>query len=395
MSEKFGLNIIAIDNADMPNMIKKQVLAGTDDYHISTARIQSLTGVIQSGYLCNLYNIPNIDLTKPWYDQACITDATLYNTLFYVTSSMLILDDDSTGAIVFNKKLITDFGLDNPYDLVLNGTWTLDKLSEMAEVTASDLDGDGEATLADRFGLFWQRDSIISFLHAGNCRIVTLDGEGNPEFTLMNDRTIALMETLDALVSRKDIVVNFHNYESKFADIYAEESKLFSQNQALFMWVRMRVVANLRNMESDFGIIPVTKFDETQEHYYSTVNKYTAATVCIPNSPALDLEMAGLVVEAMSGEGYYGLHEAYYDINLGQKIARDPESTEMLDIIMSSRVYDTGEIYDIGTVATDMYYLTQKDSLEFASFIAKKEKAAEKQLSTFIKNMSELSETFK
>ena len=156
----------------MPNMIKKQVLAGTDDYHISTARIQSLTGVIQSGYLCNLYNIPNIDLTKPWYDQACITDATLYNTLFYVTSSMLILDDDSTGAIVFNKKLITDFGLDNPYDLVLNGTWTLDKLSEMAEVTASDLDGDGEATLADRFGLFWQRDSIISFLTCGklsNC----------------------------------------------------------------------------------------------------------------------------------------------------------------------------------------------------------------------------------
>ena len=187
----------------------------------------------------------------------------------------------------------------------------------------------------------------------------------------MNDRTLTLMETLDTLVSRKDIVVNFHNYESKFADIYAEECKLFSQNQALFMWVRMRVVANLRNMESDFGIIPVTKFDETQEHYYSTVNKYTAATVCIPNSTALDLEMAGFVVEAMSGEGYYGLHEAYYDINLGQKIARDPESTEMLDIIMNSRVYDTGEIYDIGTVATDMYYLTQKDSLEFASFIAK------------------------
>ena len=34
------------------------------------------------------------------------------------------------------------------------------------------------------------------------------------------------------------------------------------------MWLRMRVAQNLRDMEADFGIIPVPKYDEAQQQYY-------------------------------------------------------------------------------------------------------------------------------
>ncbi len=44
---------------------------------------------------------------------------------------MVILDDDSTGAMVFNKQLIGDYSLDMPYDLVAEGTWTLDRMGLM------------------------------------------------------------------------------------------------------------------------------------------------------------------------------------------------------------------------------------------------------------------------
>ena len=135
---------------DMAKSIQQQASAGTGDYHISTARINSLTATVTGGYLRNLYDVPYMDLTQPWYDANCIEDASLYDMLFYVTGSMIILDDDSTGAIVFNKQLINDFNLESPYKFVQKGTWTLDKFAEYAQTVASDLNGNGKVDLERR-----------------------------------------------------------------------------------------------------------------------------------------------------------------------------------------------------------------------------------------------------
>lgn len=397
VEDKLGVKINVIDVNDMPTAIRSQSTAGTSDYHISTARIQSLPSTVLGGYLLNLYDIPSMDLTKPWYDAKCIEDASLYNMLFYITGSMIILDDDSTGAIVFNKQLIQDFSLESPYDLVNEGTWTLDKFAEYADAVDNDENGNGTVDLEnDRFGILWQRDAIISFLHAGGCRIININEEGEPEFSLNTERTINLMDKLDSFMFKPQVVQNMHNYSSQYPDIYAAECNVFKDNRALFMWVRMRVVENLRDMEADFGIIPVPKYSEEQSDYYSTINKYTAATVCIPNDASLNLDMIGAVIELMSAEGHYGLREAYYEKNLGTKISRDPESTKMLDIIMENRVYDMGEIYGIGGLSDKLYNLSLGSEIGIATVIAKNQKSMNVQLERgFIKPMKELAEKLK
>lgn len=395
VSDKLNVALNVIEVSDMPGAIKKQSTAGTDDYHISTARIQSLTSTATGGYLLNLYNVNHMDLDMPWYDKNCIADASYYGLLYYVTGSMIILDDDSTGAICFNKQLITDFGLGNLYTAVLEGKWTLDMLAEYADAVDMDLNGNGEVDIdEDRFGILWQRDAIISFLHAGGCRIVEKGDDGEPYFSLNTERTVNLMDKIDSFMFDPRVVQNMHNYSNIYPDIYEGEANIFKDNKALFMWVRMRVAENLRDMEADFGIIPVPKFDEAQSDYYSTVNKYTAATVCIPNSGGIDVDLAGAVIEAMSAEGHYGLREAYYENNLGKKIARDPESTEMLDIIMGNRVYDTGEIYNIGSISDKLYSLSSgKTGIGIATVIKQNEKVVSKSLEkSFVNAMKDLAE---
>lgn len=390
-----SLNVIEV--ADMPTAIREQATAGTGDYHISTARIQSLPGTVTGGYLQNLYKIPNMDLTQPWYDAKCIEDASIYDVLFYVTGSMIILDDDSTGAIVFNKQMVTDFNLESLYNFVLEGTWTLDQFAEYADLVDNDENGNGTVELEqDRFGILWQRDAIISFLHAGGSRIVSKNAEGEPEFALNTENTINLMDKLDTFMFNPSVVQNMHNYSSVYPDIYAAECEVFKANRALFMWVRMRVVENLRDMEADFGIIPVPKLTVEQQNYYSTVNKYTAASICIPNDASLNLGLIGSVIELMSAEGHYGLREAYYEKNLGTKIARDPESTEMLDIIMENRVYDTGEIYDIGGLSGKLYELSSGTQIGISTVIAQNQKMMKTMIDRgFAKPMRELAEKMK
>ena len=395
VEDRLNVHLNVVEVGHMPSAITQQVQAGTADYNISTCRIAAVAPVVLDGYLIDLHDMPRIDLSKPWYDQKCIDEATFYGLLYYVTGDMLILDDDSTGAMVFNKQLITDYNLDMPYDLVQEGTWTMDKMGEMGRTVASDVNGNGTVELQeDRFGILWQRDAIISFMHGCEVRIVEKDAEGEPVFVIGSERAVNTFDKIDAIFFDPAVVQNIHNYEGKIpGDLYVTEANVFRENNALFMWLRMRVAENLRDMDADFGIIPVPKYDEQQKTYYSTINKHTAATVCIPNSSAFDWDVTGAVVELMSAEGHYDLREAYYDINLGTKVSRDPQSTEMLDLIFTNRVYDAGEIYSIGSIADAFYSASQGSSIGLATLLAKSEKLMNRMLEkNFVEKLKKLAE---
>ncbi|MDD4772507.1 MAG: hypothetical protein PHZ09_02750 [Eubacteriales bacterium] len=389
VEEKFDVIITGIENTDINVAVQKLVKAGTDDYHIVTPRIESIKSTVRNGYFVNLHNVEYMDLTKPWYDQMMIDNATILGQLYYVTGDMIILDDDSTSAMVFNKKMVTDYNMDLPYDLVFDNKWTFDKMNEMITAASKDLNGDGKADLEDQYGLLWQRDAIVSHLHAGGGRIVTIDSEGIPVLTLGDEKNYLILNKLFEIMYRDDVVINLHHLEGK-QDIYQLQTKMFSEDRALMMWIRMRVVETLRNMVTDFGIIPIPKYEEAQESFYHTVNRYTGAAVAIPNSGAFDPQTIGVIIEAMSGESKYTLLEAYYETNLGTKIARDPESTMMLDIIMQNRVYDTGELYDIGSLSWDLYTMTMTNNPDFGSFMAKRATNAEKAMDKFITDFEKL-----
>ncbi|MHB1154162.1 MAG: hypothetical protein ACYCWE_20525 [Eubacteriales bacterium] len=391
VEEKFDVVITGIENKDMNIAVQKQVKAGTDDFHITTPRIESIKTSVRGGYFVNLYNLEYVDLTKPWYDQMMINNATILDQLYYVTGDMIILDDDSTSAMVFNKKIVADYNMELPYDLVFNNKWTFDKMNEMITAAAKDLNGDGKADLEDQYGLLWQRDAIVSYLHAGGGRIVTINSEGLPELTLGEEKNYLILAKLFEIMYRDDVVINLHHLEGK-QDIYQLQTEMFSEDRALMMWIRMRVVETLRNMVTDFGIIPIPKFEETQDSFYHTVNRYTGAAVAIPNSGGFDPQIIGVIVEAMSAESRYSLLEAYYETNLGTKIARDPESTLMLDIIMQNRVYDTGELYDIGGLSWELYSMTMSDNADFGSFMAKRATTAETAMEKFIADFEKLAE---
>ena len=55
-------------------------------------------------------------------------------------------------AMYFNQRLVEDFNIENPYDIVDNGKWTLDKVAEIAAVTSQDIDGNGKYNLEDKLG---------------------------------------------------------------------------------------------------------------------------------------------------------------------------------------------------------------------------------------------------
>jgi len=286
------------------------------------------------------------------------------------------MDYDSTSALVFNKRLLADFSLDDPYQMVRAGSWTLGKLQEMARAVAADLNGDGAMDDNDRYGLLYQRDSLTSFLTGSGEFIATKDNDDIPVLTINNPKALEVLNSLYDFLYDENFCFHVMRYfESRGLDWTNGMTAMFQNNQALFMWIRMADVQNLRAMDTDFGILPIPKWNDAQANYLHNVNPWVGTATVVPQS-AGNIEVSSAVLDTLASVSRHMLIPAYYDIQLSTQIARDEESEEMLDIIFSNRRYDIGDIYDFGAFGNDIIFMTMTYRRDIVTVIERLEPRA-------------------
>ena len=381
---KYNISIAwtEVENPKVETMVNQSVKAGDDIYDIVAPHLTQFPPTAQSGYYVDFFSVPYLDLKKPWWDQGTIRDLSIINKLFILQGALLVLDNDAMEAMIFNKELLKEHALDDPYAIVKAGEWTFDKLLEMSRGVARDLNGDGKMYIKDdRFGCITQADSNVSFFVSGGEKICSKDENDYPIVTFGSERGYRVTDKISELMLDEDNVVHLHRYEGKFP-IYDEQVKMMEENRALFSWIRMRIVERLRGMEMDFGILPLPKLEKAQEKYVTNMNPHTGAGISIP-VVASDLDRTGMILEDLCAESLYTLQPAYYDINLKGKYARDEESQDMLDIILNNTAHDIGYVYNFGGFGMDaMLRNAQNKKADYASpfekALGKMEKAIEK-----------------
>jgi len=165
----------------------------------------------------------------------------------------------------------------------------------------------------------------------------------------------------------KNVSLRADDWYGKGFDVWLEGMDAsFTANRILFFDTNMANVQTYRNMETDFGIIPPPKRDETQKEYISNLTVMWTNSLCIPTTVS-DFERTGIITGALAAESLYTVIPAYYDIQLKTKIARDEESSEMLDMIFAGRKYDLGMIYNWGGVSSKFSDAMQRNSPNIVS----------------------------
>ena len=395
VEEKYNFTVSeipAINNFD--TILPKAVKSGDDTYDIVCPGYKdSLAIHAQSGMFLDFFGIEYIDFSKPWWDQNAPEQLKICGKLYATFSDMLVLHKDATEAMIFNKQLVADLGLEIPYTLVREGNWTMDKLLEFAKAGKKDLDGDAAMTTDDQFGLVAQLDSITSWVHGCGMAFGGKDNDDYPTDNFPeNQKLYSVIEKTFELMYDEG-TIDLHHYENKFP-IYDYQRNMFSENRGLVSWIRMRIVETLRSMETDFGILPLPKYDKEQSKYYSYINPYTANSISIPKSCS-DPDRAGFILEALSAESRYTVQPAFYDTNLKGKYSRDNDSEEMLDIIFSNEntIFDVMEIYGFGNFVREYIDLFRKQSpSEYMSLYEKRQENIEKAILKCIGNFTSLSD---
>ena len=348
IEEQFNINIVELlhNRDDLQTPVRRAILAGDHSYDLIAGNIRSLGMLSHEGFLHNLRDVPHIDLDKPWYCQNAIADLSIANRVHYVVTELQISAKDATWAILFNKRLHNDLGLDDPYQLVRDGRWTMDRMFEMATTASVDLNGDGVMDEDDQWGMLGETFNIYALMRGSGTRLIRKDDNDLPYYAGFTSRDINIFYRAADFLG--DPTRSLLSHQLRDSSVFGFNS-MFATNRVLFFFTSLSRVTWHRGMETDFGILPIPKFDEAQEYYSHVVTVWIGSGVGIPtNLHGADLERSAIILEALSAESMYTLTPAYFDIQLHTQLLRDEESAEMLDIIFANRTYSLAQLHDWG-----------------------------------------------
>ena len=348
--------------------IYNEYMAGTSNYDAAMIGTSDVATLAYNGLLWDLASLKYIDLTKDYWDQKANEDLAIAGRMFYTTGDISIVDNIYTHALIFNKTLISDYGLDNPYDLVNNNEWTLEKFGSLVKQIGEDVDQNGIYNEKDRYGLLTWNDPMAAVLASSGEKIASVNESGTIELTFYNERVVNLYDRFCDIVFDQAHAYNYQ-YDNQTGKGTATSSwdtnrdAIFNENRAAFYFSALSVVERHRDSEVDFGILPYPKLDSTQEDFGHSVSGFHSSFLCVPLM-AQNPTRSSAVLELLAYYGKEYLTPAYYEKTLYGQYVRDEESTDMLDIIFATHVYDIGQYYAIGTYSSQLTSLfTTRNSI--------------------------------
>lgn len=350
VGEKYNFTVVEMTgSSDDPSALAKQAIQAGDDVYDLLLIGGTVTGnMATSGLLMDLTQIPYMDLSKPWYDQSANASLSIGGKLHLTAGDLNIMDNKATWALLFNKKLAEDLALGDLYGMVLDGSWTLDVLEGFLTLASTDLNGDGVHDEFDQWGMQGEGFNTAAFILASGERFFDKDENDIPYITAQSEKFFDAFEKANAINGNFDVCMFVSNFTSKYSDVWSDCMDVaFTEGRVLFTCVGLNRVTLFREMETDFGILPLPKYDKEQEHYHDLVSLWSANMISVPKSLS-DQERTGIIIEALSAESMYTLTPAFYDVVLKTKAARDEDSAAMLDLIFEARAFELGNLYGWG-----------------------------------------------
>ena len=109
--------------------------------------------MVTSGSLLDWKEVEHVDFEKPWWNSEMQETISVAGKMFWASGD-ITMTWQGFGAMLFNKDYLTNYNItEDPYTLVWDGKWTLDKMYAMMNGIGKDLNGDSQMTEVDQYGL--------------------------------------------------------------------------------------------------------------------------------------------------------------------------------------------------------------------------------------------------
>ena len=288
-----------------------------------------------------------LDLDAIYWSQGYNESASIGNSQYLATGALALSLYRLMFITFYNKDLLEEAQYENLYTVVDDGRWTIDYQIQLSKDLFRDADGSGTVSEGDTVGF---ASSTLSYLdpYWSSCdiQIITKDADNYLQYSLDSEK---LSNTVDKLI------VLFHQSNAWFDKSSGDDGKqtamsnLFATGNVGTITLRLGSVETeqFNTMQDEYGIIPMPKYDENQEKYYTFLHdQFTSIGIpSVHSSDEEKVQMLGAVLEAMALENYKSVVPTYYEVALKGRYLEDSESWRMLDMIYENVKVDAGVLY--------------------------------------------------
>ena len=370
VEERFNTEITNNDNlgvVDSVDVAKQTILAGDDAFDLVQGHDISMAQASMQSLFYNLYDVPYLDFSMPWWPEATTESMTVAGQMYMMFNNISYNNLAQTRIMFFNKEMMTDMGLEFPYQQVYEGSWTLDSMLSLVEQGYVDTNGDGKKDDGDKFGYISPK-YFYAVMEPFKLEPYQRDENGNLFYNLDLDRMMTLTEKYYALL--------FGNggYVSAAGD---DTFDIFSEGRSMFVYAPFsNAITKFSYGDVVYGILPMPKLDEMQDGYYGGS---TDRPLAIPVTAMSHLETTGLVTEALNVEGYKLVFPAYYETAMKSRYADQSDDATMMELIhdnvIISFTYLFGEYKSAYNIMFENLFAVATPSTDVASWAAKNEKS--------------------
>lgn len=318
----------------------KAVVAGDDVYDVIMPNQVSAMQFAGNGYLQEITSIPHLDFTKPWWLENSVSETSLYGRNFFAVGDMNLASWESTPVLFYNKDMAASYNVDNLYTVVDAGKWTYDTMLAYCSNVSTDLNGNGEFDADDAYGLALNSFSVYTMTYGGGFRLIDRDADDLPVIDLSEDFITFMQRHIQECNNNPAIMNGDKLGKGDVLLGVALRKTAFQENRVLFYNEMLTIASTLREMETDFGVLPMPKSSEAQEQYYSFFHKSNSSTIAVPVT-SVEPERIGSVIEDMQYQSHLLVRPAYLESTVKGKVMRDMESERMLDLVLSNIIFDT------------------------------------------------------
>ncbi|MBO5219429.1 MAG: hypothetical protein J6C52_08365 [Clostridia bacterium] len=356
------------------------IMAGDEAYHMAMSAVTwGAATLASSGLLYDLAELPHLSLDEAWWVSACNDRLRVGDALYFAASPIAPTIFATPFAITYNKRMANDYKLPDLYAEIKNGTWTIDRMQELAKGVSKDLDANGTMDEKDQYGIATHSSALWGYYASSGITPLVIHEDRSFDLTLGSAQSLDIIDRLAKVLSDRNEVYYYDGSNPSHADMFKNGQVLFADYSVTGF------IITYRDMADDWGILPIPKLTEEQDGYHTTLQTILPCGICVPKNCEKP-EETGLILETLAYYSNTGIRAAAYDTLLTGKVSRDEDSVAMLDIIYDDINVDLLYVYRFAN-APDRVYASIMTDAPFASAYESIRVMMEEEIKTFIENV--------
>ena len=335
-----NLNWINAQSASMANRLEN-AKRNSETFHLAMPYIYEAMEIVIDK---SLYTISDeyINLNAEYYSEEVIDKLTLDGKTFFIGGDFSFLDEQNATVLFYNAQMLKELGSEAPdlYELVLNGTWTIDTMYSLAGSVSGNLDDEDKYTDNDKYG-FATSDLTLFYqcfgVYQAQKRVDSL-GRENFELDLQSEYINDIINNILYAQKEKKIV------RTSWTGGLSAAATAFEDNRVLFYNNVMQKSTSFKE-GLEFGILPFPKLNTEQDRYYAPVSQRTTV-LCIPKATD-DRVLSECMIEILTKSSSEAIMPAY--LSTIENKLHDNQKKKTIEIIekeiFPNLMYDIGYVY--------------------------------------------------